>query len=174
MLSASVGRVVASDFASRIPARRKSSLYRAIAMGLDDRKQRFTGSNLLLHRVAAVIDQDVDGRQGLGQGCEELAIALVTDEDLRTGLFEAFAVRVDVDPEELGIRAEVVAPHLQRPALRHPELDHIDRPPAKGREVPFVDVEVVHQLVDQAPFVVGKEMFRGRLDCGTADGRLVL
>ena len=124
------------------------------------REQCLEGSNLLLHGVPAVVDQDVDGRQRVGQRAQELAIALVANEDLHAGLFEALAVRVDVDAEDLGLGAEVVAPHLHRPALRHPELHDVDRPVAKPREVAVVDLEIVIPLVNQPAGVLVEELLQ--------------
>src|SRR4030095_12554983 len=59
-----------------------------------------------------------------------------------------------VDAEIARARAEVVAPHLQRPALRHAELDDHRGLAAKAREVPVIDVEVVLPLVDETAGVL--------------------
>src|SRR5207342_1946479 len=118
--------------------------------GVDAREQFLERRDLLPHRVAAVVDQDVDLRDALRELAQEAAILLVADVDLHAVLFELLAVRIDVDAMDGGAGAEVILPHAHRAALRHAELDDMRGLAAETGEVAVVDFEVVPPLVDQS------------------------
>src|SRR5512134_3946245 len=116
--------------------------------------------DLLAHRVAAVVDQHVDRRQGARQRPEEDPVLLVADEDGDARPLELLAGGVDVDAEIPHLAAEVVAPQVDRAALRHAELDQADRLAAETREMAVVDLEVVMPFVEQPAVVLAKEGFQ--------------
>ena len=106
---------------------------------------------LLLGRVAAVVDQDVDRGLGPAELPPELAIALVPDQDLGVVVLVDAAGRLDVDPRDLALVAEILAPHRQAAAAVDAHLDDVDGAVDELGEVALVDLEVVGPLDDPGP-----------------------
>jgi hypothetical protein len=73
----------------------------------------FERRELLAHRVPAVIDDDVDRTEPVGEGAQKGAVLLVPDEDGDPLSLHRLAAWVDVDAEDACPRSEVLTPHLQ-------------------------------------------------------------
>ena len=106
------------------------------------------GDDLLVHGMAAVVDQDVDARHLPAHLGEELRVLLVPDQDGRGRVLELPAARIYVDADDLRAGSEVFVPHLQRAAVGDPDLDDHRAFPAKPLEMAVIDLEVVVPLVD--------------------------
>src|SRR5205809_1748037 len=120
---------------------------------LDVRIQLLERGDLLRHGMSAVVDQDVDVRDALAHLGKKTAVGLVADENGGRFILELFASGIDVDADNVCPGAEIVLPHLQRPAMEDADFDHDGRAAAKGLEVTMVDLEVVVPFVDQASAV---------------------
>jgi hypothetical protein len=127
------------------------------------REQRLGRDDLLLHLVAAVVDDDVEGAVLLRHGPEELRVGLVPDLHDVARVGGRLRVLVDVDADQRHLRAEEPLPHVQGPAPVDPDLEDPHRAAAIGREVPGVDGEVVDPLVQHPPGAVGAEVAEQRV-----------
>src|SRR5882724_5198289 len=73
------------------PIRRVKILAKIDAIRCDEWEQLLESPDLLLHRVPAVVDQDVDLRQGLGKFAQEFSVTLIANEYLDPRFFEPTA-----------------------------------------------------------------------------------
>ena len=112
---------------------------------------------LLLHCVAAVIDEDVDPWYLLPQLLQKIPVRLRTDENTHIAFLEDLASRVDIHPAYSRVQAKILFPHLQAAALGHTNLDYHNVLASPARKMPVINVEVMMPLVNQAPGV-GSEL----------------
>ncbi len=113
------------------------------------------------HLVAPVVEDDVRHAKLLDESAEERGVGLVADTHVDAGRLVPRALGVDIDTDDGGIRPEVALPHLERPALRHPDLEHRDGPVDPRGEVALVDREVMPPLVDDLVVVAHEVLPEG-------------
>ena len=123
-----------------------------------ERKQFLEGSDLLLHPMATIVDEDVYAWNLLSQRTQETPVCLIPNKYLDPVFFQSLAVRIDVDPKHSALRPKIMLPHLQRSALRHAEFDDMNIGAPKPREVPLIDFEIVLPLVNM-PARIFREVF---------------
>jgi hypothetical protein len=71
------------------------------------------GGDLLVWMVAAILDQDVDRADLLGDPSEEIPVRLVADENLDAWFLPLLTAGQDINSEDARPRTEVITPHLQ-------------------------------------------------------------
>jgi hypothetical protein len=89
----------------------------------DVRKHRLKRFDLLMGLMPAVIDQNVDRRDGLAEALPERGASLVPDEDMDVIMFVGPARRFDIDAVDVGSATEVVLPHLKASTAEDADLD---------------------------------------------------
>jgi hypothetical protein len=80
-------------------------------------------------------------------------VGLLADPDRDVVFLELLALRPDVESDDLGVRAEVAAPHLQGATSADADLDERDGTVDEPGEVRLEDREIVGPLVER-PAVV--------------------
>jgi len=83
------------------------------ALGLNVGIQFFEGGDLLGHRVAAIINQNVNTRNAFAHDREEISVGLVADYDCGTGILKLPARWIDVDADNPSLRTKIMVPHRQ-------------------------------------------------------------
>ena len=124
------------------------------AAGFHRRILFFKRDDLLLHGVAAIVDDDVELTILVAQCSMQVSIRLVTDDNLDAGLGHLRADRIDVHANDLCLRAKVMLPHLQRATLVDAEFKQADGAVAISIEVALVNGKVVVPLINKAPGII--------------------
>jgi hypothetical protein len=93
---------------------------------------------------------------------KEFAICLIPNVNFDLRLFKLFASRININPDDPGLRPEIMFPHLKRTAPVDPELHHRNLPAAKGMKMSMIDLEVVRPFVDE-PSVIPYEILFERI-----------
>ena len=88
----------------------------------DVRKQTLIAYDLLANGVTAIVDDDVERSALVRDVLQELGVALIPDEDLRTIGTEPGAIRVNIDAGNGGLWSKVLAPKRKASPLRYPDL----------------------------------------------------
>ncbi len=148
--------------------------------GADAWKNLLHRDALLSRRVSAIVDNDVR--------CGECAIpkhpppkqwvGLIADEYVCSGLFVCTTGGFDIDSIDLRRWAEIVSPHVERPARIHTDFNDYEAWPMPQRcEVAVVNVEIVAPFPDAATITPGiKKRFQliwGRRDWRWCSGSSV-
>ena len=120
----------------------------------DVRPEELDARDLIGRQVTAVVDHDVEALVHRDEFRQELDVGLAPDVDLDARLGEFGDTGLDVDADDAALRTQVVAPHLQRSAVRHTDLEQRARTAPVRSEELLVDREVVQPLVDHSPVVV--------------------
>ncbi len=104
----------------------------------DGSEQSREGRDLIASAVAAVVDDEVE-RAEVAHAREQVGVGLVAAHGVDPRTVDDDVD--DVDAVDLGL-GEVVAPHLERGAAEHADLEHADGAAAQVIEVPFVEIRV--------------------------------
>jgi hypothetical protein len=106
--------------------------------------------------VPAVVKHDVWRAELLDDPLKKFGIALVADANGDLIFFVFLAGGINVDPDDLGERAEVSLPELERASLQHADLDERRWPIHKRSKMALIDRKVVGPFVDWSSFVSQK------------------
>ena len=111
---------------------------------------------LLVHRVSAIINENVYFGNFFFQALQETPVFLRADRDIHSFLFEFFALRIVVDAENFGPLSEIILPHLERSAMRNPDLQNSHILSSETGKMPVINLEVVFALMNQITLVVSE------------------
>jgi hypothetical protein len=96
------------------------------ATRLQVRKHLLEGYDLLVCLVPPIVDEDIDRWDFRFETLPELAIALVSDEDLHRFVLEFLAPLVDVNTIDAAFRPKIVSPHGETAAGVNANLQNVD------------------------------------------------
>ena len=90
-------------------------------------RQKFLKSDdLVLGKVTAIVDDDVNSGNFLPEAFSKFPVALVADEYVYGVAFIGFAGWFDINAEDLAARAEIISPHFQAAAAIDADLQDAD------------------------------------------------
>lgn len=122
--------------------------------GPQARQKLLKSGDLVLGKVAAVVDDDINSGNLLLEASPELPVALIANEYLYGVAFIIFAGWFNINAEDLAARPEIIPPHFQAAAAINPDLQDADGFAFKPAEMPVINVEVMVPLpYPQAIFV---------------------
>src|SRR5207248_2558328 len=107
----------------------------------------------MTHDVAAVVHNDVWNANLVDNALQESCVLLRADVNFNLIFSKPFALSIDVDTDDSGIRPKVLIPHLQGAACSASDFDQRDRLVHKLFEMAFVNWKIVLPFVNQ-PLVV--------------------
>ena len=89
-------------------------------------KEHSEGRDLLIHLVTPIVDQNVNSGESLCQMPQEFFIGLVPDENRNLFFLQLLAIGIDIDSIDPGLGTKVAFPHLQGPAVEHPDFQQMN------------------------------------------------
>ena len=113
-------------------------------------QQLFQGHDLLLHKMAAIVDHYVEQRNIATKTLPEVSIGLVANKHMDVLIFVSFAGCCNIDTIDMRVWPEVVPPHFQTATTIDTDFQNVYVLPLETAEMTVVDFKVMIPLPDAA------------------------
>src|SRR5438105_15814971 len=115
-----------SVYASNISVMENINNLTKINLARSQDKEHFLQSgNLLLRKMSAVIDQNVNSTNLISKVFPKGAICLIAYEDSRPLVFIGFACGLNVDSINMASRPKILLPHVETSAAKYTNFNHV-------------------------------------------------
>ena len=127
-------------------------------------RQHFLKSgNLLLRKMSAVINQNINRTNLISKVTPKGAVCLIAYEDSRLRVFIGFASRLNVDAINMASRPKILFPHVETSAAIYTYFDNVHFPAHELAEVAMIDLKVVGPLPDASARLMRIKIFAQRI-----------
>ena len=127
-------------------------------------RQHFLKSgNLLLRKMSAVINQNINRTHLISKVFPKGAVCLIAYEDSGPFVFIGFARGLNVDAINMASRAKILLPHVETSTAKYTYFNHVYFPAHELAKVAMIDFEIVGPLPDASARLVRIKIFAQRI-----------